>query len=670
MENKQNLLFGVNYYPETWDIKEFDKDIDKIAEMGFNCVRLGEFAWSYIEPREGEYDFSLLRKTVDKCKEKGIAVVMCTPTAAPPRWLSIKYPEIMAVASNGQRMRAGARRNTCASSDIYIKYSKKIAEELAKEFQNDENIIGWQIDNEISANRFDTLNCCCDNCAVRFKNWMKEEFNGDVKALNDSLGLYVWSQDYSSFDEITPPQRDFWNHPGLELMWKRFQEQNEINYIAAQYEVLKEYVSVPIGHNGFMNIQFDFDKLAKGMDVAIFDEYAYDKDLGIAEAGFWMDYYRTMKDSAFWVAETSPSWNGDTKANYMRPYHFNKANVWLSYLSGAEMVNYWLWRAHYGGQELMHGSVLSSEGRETHIVGEIKELVSELASAREMLKSTTVQKAKIAIHISADACRMVSTQTVVPDFDYFQAVKDRIYYPIRQAQYAVDLISPRSAIDGYKVIVSPFLFHLNESEIVEKILKQVEKGSIWIVGPMSDIRTQYGTKFTDKGKGFLENIADMRNEFYLPKGEEFSIIFDDGEIGESVSLYYEALSVFNNTKPVAKYENGEYIKGYSAITETAYGKGKIVVLGCLPDEVALLKIVSRYASEMSVEPIVKADKTVLSYIRQGESDMYFTAVETGNRSAELCVPFDGVDVLSGRSYRKDEKVVIEPFGLLLMKQNK
>ena len=128
------MFFGVNYYPESWDLKELNKDIDKIAQMGFNCVRIGEFAWSQIEPREREYDFSLLRNVVDLCKAKKIFVIMGTPTAAPPRWLVKKHPDIMAVSSFGQRMKAGGRRNTCASSGVYLEYSKKIAEELAKEF--------------------------------------------------------------------------------------------------------------------------------------------------------------------------------------------------------------------------------------------------------------------------------------------------------------------------------------------------------------------------------------------------------------------------------------------------------------------------------------------------------------------------------------------------------
>ena len=47
----------------------------------------------------------------------------------------------------------------------------------------------------------------------------------------------------------------------------------------------------------------------------------------------------------------------------MRFKNFNRMNVWNAYLRGAEPVNYWLWRAHYGGGELMHGSVVSSCNR-------------------------------------------------------------------------------------------------------------------------------------------------------------------------------------------------------------------------------------------------------------------------------------------------------------------
>ena len=91
---KENQFLGVAYYPEAWDRSQIDEDLDKMVEHGIGCVRIGEFAWKTMEPRLGEFDFSLFREVVDKCKTRGIKVIMGTPGATPPIWLSRMYPDI------------------------------------------------------------------------------------------------------------------------------------------------------------------------------------------------------------------------------------------------------------------------------------------------------------------------------------------------------------------------------------------------------------------------------------------------------------------------------------------------------------------------------------------------------------------------------------------------
>ncbi|MBE6811243.1 MAG: beta-galactosidase, partial [Ruminococcaceae bacterium] len=76
-------FLGVAYYPEDWDVSEIEKDIKMMLKVGINVARIGEFAWSKMEPRDGEFDFSWLHYVVDKLKNAGIGVVMGTPTAVP-----------------------------------------------------------------------------------------------------------------------------------------------------------------------------------------------------------------------------------------------------------------------------------------------------------------------------------------------------------------------------------------------------------------------------------------------------------------------------------------------------------------------------------------------------------------------------------------------------------
>ena len=76
---------GVSYYPEVAG-DEIDRDIRQMTEVGINMVRMGDFSWCRMEPDEGTYDFKWLHQALDKFTAAGIAVVLCTPTAAPPWW--------------------------------------------------------------------------------------------------------------------------------------------------------------------------------------------------------------------------------------------------------------------------------------------------------------------------------------------------------------------------------------------------------------------------------------------------------------------------------------------------------------------------------------------------------------------------------------------------------
>ncbi|EMG24038.1 beta-galactosidase domain protein, partial [Leptospira interrogans serovar Copenhageni str. LT2050] len=52
------MIFGADYYPEQWTRKDWEEDISIMKEMGLSSIRLAEFAWAMMEPKEGKYDFS------------------------------------------------------------------------------------------------------------------------------------------------------------------------------------------------------------------------------------------------------------------------------------------------------------------------------------------------------------------------------------------------------------------------------------------------------------------------------------------------------------------------------------------------------------------------------------------------------------------------------------
>lgn len=94
---------GACYYPEHWDESLWSDDLIRMKELGFSIIRIGEFAWSIFEPEEGKFEFTLFDRFLEQADANGIQVIMGTPTATPPAWLTYKYPEVLNVSMEGSR---------------------------------------------------------------------------------------------------------------------------------------------------------------------------------------------------------------------------------------------------------------------------------------------------------------------------------------------------------------------------------------------------------------------------------------------------------------------------------------------------------------------------------------------------------------------------------------
>ena len=67
-----NFLYGVAYYPEHWPENTWERDARLMQEAGVNTVRIGEFAWYLMEPKEGVFDFSLFDRAIAVLAKHGI----------------------------------------------------------------------------------------------------------------------------------------------------------------------------------------------------------------------------------------------------------------------------------------------------------------------------------------------------------------------------------------------------------------------------------------------------------------------------------------------------------------------------------------------------------------------------------------------------------------------
>lgn len=168
------MAIGVCYFPEHWPRDRWERDIERMADLGVEYVRMGEFAWAQLEPERGSFRFDWLETVLDLIDDHGLNAVLCTPTATPPRWLVDDHPSILQEEADGTTREFGSRRHYCFKSEAYRLETRRIVDALADRFADHPAVAGWQVDNEFGCHG--TLRCYCDDCADAFSDWLAERY--------------------------------------------------------------------------------------------------------------------------------------------------------------------------------------------------------------------------------------------------------------------------------------------------------------------------------------------------------------------------------------------------------------------------------------------------------------------------------------------------------------
>ena len=128
---------GAAWYPEQWPESQWDADLALMEAAHIRWVRIAEFAWSSMEPKEGVYDFGWLDRAIAAAARHHIAVVLGTPTAAPPAWLTKAYPDTLRVNEDGRPDEHGGREQFSFTSPRYRALARDIAERMAERYGQD-----------------------------------------------------------------------------------------------------------------------------------------------------------------------------------------------------------------------------------------------------------------------------------------------------------------------------------------------------------------------------------------------------------------------------------------------------------------------------------------------------------------------------------------------------
>ncbi|NTJ43567.1 beta-galactosidase [Agrobacterium larrymoorei] len=461
-------MLGVCYYPEHWDENRWADDARRMRELGISFVRIGEFAWSRLEPSRDNFDFGWLDQAMDVLTKAGLKIVLCTPTATPPKWLVDESPDILPYDEKGHVRGFGSRRHYTFSSETWWRESARIVEIIAKRYGEHPGLVGWQTDNEYGCH--DTILSWGAEDLKAFKRWLRLRYQSPEQ-LNEAWGAVFWSMEVNSFDEVFLPNLTVTEpNPATRLDFWRFHSDQVAAYDKMQCDLIRMYSPDRwITHN-FMGFVSDFDhfKVADNLDLASWDSYP----IGFVEkfpfteeernrwaqtshpdiASYHHDLYRGVGRGRFWVMEQQPGpvnwapWNPVPKPGMVRLW------TWEALAHGAEVVSYFRWRQAPFAQEQMHAGLNMSGLDELSPGGLEAQQVAEELKTFGALPST--EKAHVALVFDYQSYWTTMIQPQGKDFRY-EELCFRWYEGLRRLGLDVDFVRPGASLEGYKLVVVP-----------------------------------------------------------------------------------------------------------------------------------------------------------------------------------------------------------------------
>jgi beta-galactosidase len=593
-------MLGVCYYPEHWPESQWELDAKRMVELGISFVRVGEFAWSRLEKRRGEFSFEWLDRAIDVLHAAGLKVVMGTPTATPPKWLMDEFPEIAPYDADGKVRGFGSRRHYSFSSEVWWKESARIVEIVAKRYGEHPGIVGWQTDNEYGCH--DTTVSWGQEDLKAFRRWLRLRYQ-TTDQLNEAWAGVFWSMEFNSFDEVELPTMTVTEpNPAQRLDFWRFSSDQVAAYDKMQVEIIRKYAPGRWVTHNFMGFVSDFDhfKVGDNLDLASWDSYP----IGFVEkfpftesernrwaetshpdiAPFHHDLYRGVGKGRFWVMEQQPGpvnwapWNPVPKPGMVRLW------TWEALAHGAEVVSYFRWRQAPFAQEQMHAG-LNLPGLNEWSVGglEAMQVSRELAALGTLPQG---EKASVALVHDYASYWATMIQPQGKDFRY-EELAFRWYEGLRRLGLDVDFVRPGADLSGYKLVVVPCLIQVDENALAA--LKNTD--ALVLYGPRSGSRDRHFSIPEKLPPGPLAELTGTRQTQVSSLRPGISDQVSGVVFGEAIR-WREYLQT--TAEVLGTFENGD-----PALT----GHNRHHYLACWPDEALLSSTLTVLAQKAGLETL-------------------------------------------------------------------
>jgi beta-galactosidase len=658
--NLDRFLFGAPYYPGHWDVETRKGDPERMAAAGFNVVRMAEFSWDRMEPRESEYDFSLYDETIAALGAKGIKTILCTPTATPPRWLTVQYPDIVRVDENGVAQIHGSRQHCCHASETFRRYSRKITQAMADHFRDNPNVIGWQTDNEFNCQFSE---CHCESCQKAFSEFLRNTY-GTIEELNRRWGTAFWSQTYQGFEDIpTPRPKPTYTNPAHALDYYRFISHTVAVFQHEQIEILRR--ANPhwfVMHNGvFRHIDYRGD-FSRDLDFLGFDSYPF-FDYSPANRprshAFRLDGVRALTGN-FIVPEqqSGPGGQGHYFHDNPEPGEL-RLMTYRSIAHGADSLLYFRWRTcRFGAEEYWCG-ILDHDNVPRRRYEEVKQVGAELKRLAPALLGTSV-RVDVAIATGDYSVEdgYIPLDLGLPSPKNVAAEIHGVFF---DDGYAVGCVHPEDDLTGIKLYLIPH-WSLFKPEWVPILEQYVQGGGVLVIGARTATKNFDNNVVADTPPGCLAELSGVRVVEYgrINKPQERPMRITLGESSVEAPLWYELLAPSPDVKVIGRWVDrfglasraaqpiAGSLTGRPAVTCRKVGEGHVLYVGTYLMQAVVDALLLVLVDLSGVQPLCPgAAPGVEVVVRENEERQLWFLLNHSDEAVSISNAPEGENLITG-----------------------
>ncbi|KRE82440.1 beta-galactosidase [Paenibacillus sp. Soil766] len=673
------LRLGVCYYPEHWTEELWSEDFRRMKEMNITVIRLAEFAWTILEPQEGCFDFSFFGRVMDLAHHYGLKVILGTPTATPPAWLTYKYPEVLNANVDGVIYRHGMRRHTNYSSPKYRELCERIVSKMVEAYRNHPTLIGWQIDNELNC-QMDVFYAETDHIA--FREWLQVRY-GTLENLNKAWGTVFWSQTYTEWEQVylTRTMVGMSPNPHLALDEKRFISDITISFAKLQADIIRELDPHHwVTTNGTFGHIDNHEMTDKLLDFFSYDSYPQFATIRVGDDenplhdrawSMKLSNVRSMSPN-FCVMEQQSGPGGWVDGKAMGTPRPGQIRLWSyqSVLHGTDLLVYFRWRTATMGTELYWHGINDYHNEPNRRVREVAQIGEEFAKIGELIVGTTY-RAEIAI---------------MQDYDNsWDGELDQWHGPLnnqsvrswyKQLQYRhlpTDMITlrPRTVLEDlrkYKAIVYPHPAIMTD-ETAALLQDFVEQGGMLFFGARTGYKNPSGHCYMRPFPGVVAELCGIKiDDFTLIKGNvlpaELSWKGSHLPSGTIAVGFNEILHAAKADVDIMAEYASEYYMGMPALSRRTVGQGQVWYYGAAYNEPVVDAILDEIGLKSPVAEYMDIPSEVELGIRYSQEKAYIFLLNYSDKQVTVNLRKPVVSLFDGSTI--ENNVTLNPYGVQIL----